>query len=77
MAVAMRQHVTLDDGLVRQLDELVGTGRRSSFIARAVRRALEEERWAMIEAAIGTIPAEGHEWDADPAAWVRDQRRSV
>ena len=33
-------------------------------------------RWEDIEAALGTIPDSGHEWDDDPAAWVRRQRRS-
>ena len=28
-------------------------------------------RWEDIEAARGTIPDSGHEWDDDPAAWVR------
>jgi hypothetical protein len=36
----------------------------------------EEARWELIESAVGSIPAEGHEWDEDPAAWVSDQRRS-
>ena len=31
-------------------------------------------RDAGLLAALGSIPATGHEWDADPAAWVRAQR---
>ncbi len=33
-----------------------------------------DERWALIESAIGSIPDTGHEWDDDPAEWVRAQR---
>lgn len=44
--------------------------------AETIRRALEDERrWDDIVAALGKIADEGHDWDADPAAWVRRQRR--
>lgn len=73
--VAMRVHITLDDGLVERLDSRVGARRRSRFISEAVKRALEdEERWEAIEAAVATIADGDHEWDADAAQWVRDQR---
>jgi hypothetical protein len=39
-----------------------------------VDHVLEDERWAMIESAFGSIPDAGHDWDDDPAAWVRAQR---
>jgi hypothetical protein len=72
----MRLHITLEDELVREIDERVGPRRRSAFIADAARRALEDERrWQLIVSAAGSIPDTGHEWDADPAAWVRAQRR--
>ena len=49
---------------------------RSAFVAQSIRRALEDERrWDDIEAALGTIADSGHEWDDDPAAWVRGERR--
>jgi hypothetical protein len=71
----MRLHITLDDELVRDLDRIVGARERSSFIARAVRRAIDElDRTEALEAALGSIPDFGHDWDADPAAWVRAQR---
>ena len=35
-----------------------------------------ERRWDEIEASLGSIADTGHEWDDDPAAWVREQRRS-
>ena len=72
----MRLHISLEDELVAELDRRVGPRRRSSFIAAAVRRAVEDERrWDLIESALGSIEDEGHEWDEDPAAWVRAQRR--
>lgn len=71
----MRLHITLDDALVGDLDRIVGARERSSFIARAVRRAIDElERAEALEAALGSIPDSGHDWDTDPAAWVRAQR---
>jgi predicted transcriptional regulator len=71
----MRLHIVLDDELVRELDRRSGPRRRSGFIAQAVARALEDERrWEQIEASLGAIGGEGHGWDEDPAAWVREQR---
>jgi hypothetical protein len=34
----------------------------------------DERRWDDIEAALGVIGDTGHEWDEDPAGWVREQR---
>jgi metal-responsive CopG/Arc/MetJ family transcriptional regulator len=71
----MRLHISLDDDIVRALDGRVGQRQRSAFIAAAVRRALDDERrWEDIEAAIGALTESEHPWDADPAAWVREQR---
>jgi metal-responsive CopG/Arc/MetJ family transcriptional regulator len=73
----MRLHITLSDELVRELDSRVGARRRSAFIAAAVEHALDEERrWELIESAIGSIADTGHEWDDNPAEWVRAQRRA-
>jgi len=73
----MRVHITLREDLVKDLDRRVGARRRSSFVARAVERALEDEhRWELIESSLGKIKDRGHEWDADTAAWVRGQRRA-
>jgi Arc/MetJ-type ribon-helix-helix transcriptional regulator len=73
----MRLHISLDDRLVEQLDERVGKRRRSMFISETLRRALEDERrWEDIEASLGALSDSGHEWDADPAGWVRAQRRN-
>lgn len=73
--MAMRLHISLDEELVDALDARVGRRERSAFIAAAVRRALDEERrWEDIEQVVGTLAAGKHEWDADPAGWVRAQR---
>ncbi|MDQ3469984.1 MAG: hypothetical protein M3487_09505 [Actinomycetota bacterium] len=71
----MRLHIQLPDDLVAELDVRLGARRRSAFVAALVRRALDDERrWDELEAAIGSIDAVGHEWDDDPAGWVRAQR---
>ncbi len=73
----MRLHIQLEDELVAELDRRVGKGRRSAFLAALLRRALaDERRWDDIEAAVGSLSASGHSWDADPAAWVRQQRQA-
>lgn len=73
----MRVHITLEEQVVRALDRRVGARRRSSFVARAVERALEDEqRWELIESSLGTIKDRGHDWDPDPARWVHQGRRA-
>ena len=73
----MRLHITLKDELVEELDRRLGPRRRSAFIARAVENAIADElRWELIESSLGTIPDKGHEWDENPASWVREQRRA-
>ena len=72
----MRIHVALPDAMVAELDRRAGTRRRSAFIVELIRRALEDERrWDDIEAALSALPDSGHDWDDDPAEWVRRQRR--
>jgi metal-responsive CopG/Arc/MetJ family transcriptional regulator len=74
-AVAMRLHISLADEIVAELDRRVGRRGRSAFIAETVGRALDDERrWDQIEAAIGALAGQEHEWDDDPAAWVAAQR---
>ena len=59
-----------------ELDKRVGKRKRSSFIAAVLRESLDDRRrWDQILGAIGAIPDRGHEWDEDPVAWVRAQRR--
>ena len=75
--VCVRVHINLDERLVTQLDRRIGRRKRSAFIAETVRKALEDRRrWDDIVGALGTLRDEGHDWDADPAAWVRRQRRA-
>lgn len=71
----MRLHIALDDELVSDLDRRVGRRQRSAFIAELIRRGLDDERrWDEIESALGGIADTGHDWDEDPAEWVREQR---
>lgn len=73
----MRLHIALDDDLVREIDRHAGPRRRSAFIGELIRRGLDNERrWDDIEAALGGLADTGHEWNADPAAWVRRQRQT-
>ena len=45
------------------------------FISETVRRALDDERrWDDIEASLGSLAGQEHDWDDDPAAWVTAQR---
>ena len=68
-------HILLEDNLVAEIDRRVGRKRRNSFIAESVQWALEDRlRWDEVEASLGTIADHGHNWDEDPAAWVRKQR---
>jgi Arc/MetJ family transcription regulator len=70
-------HIELDDELVAQIDELGGPRGRSAFVRSAIERAVRQElRWSDIEAAASVIEDQDHEWDPDPAAWVRQQRRA-
>lgn len=72
----MRMHITIPDELVSELDRRVGPRGRSPFVAKAVEQALEDaERWDLIESSLGAVGG-GKEWDEDPAAWVRAQRRT-
>jgi predicted transcriptional regulator len=73
----MRMYIELDDALVAKVDELAGPRGRSAFVRLAIEQAVEQAvRWASIDEAAGAISDEGHDWDADPAAWVREQRRA-
>ena len=72
----MRIHIALDDELVAELDRRAGARRRSAFVSELIKRGLEDERrWDDIEAALGSLPDSGHEWDDNPAMWVRRQRQ--
>jgi len=72
----MRMHIDLDDDLVARIDRVAGPRGRSRFVRRAIETALDRrQRWELIASARGAIPEGAHEWDDDPAEWVRRQRR--
>lgn len=74
----MRLHISLEDELVAELDKKVGKRKRSAYIASLLRESLDDRRrWEQILGAIGSIPDHGHDWDDDPVAWVREQRRGT
>jgi hypothetical protein len=67
----------LDDELVTELDQRVGSRRRSAFIAATLARALDDERrWDEVIASMGSLSPSGHDWDDDPVAWVSASRRA-
>ena len=71
----MRLHIRLDDELVGELDSRAGVRGRSAYIEATLRRALDDERrWDQIASAVGALGEGEHEWDDDPARWVRSQR---
>jgi metal-responsive CopG/Arc/MetJ family transcriptional regulator len=73
----MRLHIELDEELVARIEELSRPRRRSAFVRSAVERAIRQDlRWSDIEAVAAAIEDQDHEWDPDPAAWVRRQRRA-
>jgi hypothetical protein len=70
-------HIELNDDIVKKIDEVAGPRGRSAFVRDAIERALDwETRWALIRSAMGSIPDHGHDWDDDPAEWVRRQRHA-
>jgi hypothetical protein len=72
----MRVHISLDEDLVHEIDEQAGIRGRSSYIADAVRKQIDQDRrWKLMRSAIGSISDEGHPWDADVARWVHESRR--
>jgi len=74
----MRVHISVADDVVAELDRRVGARERSSFIEGAIRRALDENaRHEALETAFGAVADTGHDWDDDPASWVRSQRADV
>ena len=71
----MRIHIVLDDDLVAEIDRRAGERKRSEYIAGVVREAINNgQRWDEIEAGLGILADTEHDWDADPAGWVRLQR---
>lgn len=73
----MRLHIELDDALVDEIDAAAGPRSRTKFIREAIAVSLDHRKQRdLIRSARGSITRDGHEWDRDPAGWVRDQRRA-
>ncbi|CAN5650337.1 hypothetical protein BH20ACT23_BH20ACT23_14620 [soil metagenome] len=73
----MRMHIELEDELVTAIDEVAGPRGRSRFIRQALEQALKLRRQRdLLHSTRGSIGNAGGDWGADPAGWVRDQRRS-
>jgi Arc/MetJ family transcription regulator len=70
-------HIEIDDDLVAKVDEIPGTRGRSAFVRSAIEQAVRDAHHRSDLDAAGSIADHGHEWDADPADWVRQQRRSA
>ncbi len=73
----MRVHIELADELLSEIDRLAGERGRSAFVRSALQTAVRQAtRRSHLEAAAGSIPDHGHEWDDDPARWVQQQRHA-
>ncbi|MYN66788.1 MAG: hypothetical protein F4X11_17440 [Acidobacteria bacterium] len=65
----------MDDAIVTEIDTIAGPRRRSAFVRDAVVAAVDLHRRASrLRRAAGALRDGGHEWDDDPAAWVKRQR---
>lgn len=73
----MRMHIELDDELVRELDARAGVRGRSAYVRTALKRALDaDQRADALLSVAGAFAEKPHDWDDDPAGWVRAQRRT-
>ncbi len=74
----MRTHIVLPDGLMEEIDRLVGQRKRGRFVEEAVREKLK--RGALLKALQDTAgilsPEEYPQWETPDsvAAWVRESR---
>ncbi|MGO9256398.1 MAG: hypothetical protein ACLQU1_08875 [Bryobacteraceae bacterium] len=74
---AKRTHVVLSEDLVKEIDTLVGSRQRSSFISQAAEKELMRLRQIKaLDAAIGCWKDEDHpELKQGSAKWVRKLRQ--
>jgi len=76
----MRAHIVVPDELVREVDELVGTRRRSQFFEDAVREKVKRMKLlAAAEAAAGSlVDVDIPGWESSEAAanWVHCLRQA-
>ena len=71
----MRMHIELDDAVVTEIDAIAGPRRRSAFVRESILAAVDRcRRTSSLRKAAGILRNSEHDWDDDPAAWVRRQR---
>lgn len=71
----MRMHIMLDSEIVAEIDAIAGSRRRSAFVREAILSAVDRHRRASsLRQAAGMFSDSEHDWDDDPAEWVRRQR---
>lgn len=71
----MRMHIEIDDELSEGIAEFSGVRGRSDFVRAAIKSALVRARAERdLRLAAGSISDADHDWDVDPADWVRQQR---
>lgn len=71
----MRMHIELDDELLAEVDRITGPRGRSAFVRTAIEAAVTRaKRRHHLDLAAGALADGAHDWDSDPAQWVRDQR---
>ncbi len=75
----MRTHVVLPADLVKEVDRVVGTRKRSRFVEEAIREHLRREALsAALGESAGVLTDEDYpEWDSPEqvSTWVRQSRR--
>lgn len=71
----MRMHIEIDAAILAEIDSMEGPRRRSAFVRKAIVEAVDRRRRAKcLREAAGVLRDSTHEWDPDPADWVRRQR---
>jgi len=77
--MSKRTHVVLEEKLLKDIDRLVGSRRRSSFLAEAAEeKPMRYRQIAALKAAAGSWKDEDHpELKQGSAKWVRTLRRET
>ena len=71
----MRMHIEHDDTIVTEIDAITGERRRGAFVREAISAAVDRHRrMGRLRQSAGMFRDSEHDWDDDPAAWVRRQR---
>ena len=73
--MCMRLHITLDEDLVKEIDEVAGKRGRSAFIRDSVAQEVDRRRRsAALDRAFGSIPDFGSHLGPD---WIGRERREA